>query len=234
MQPEVLLELYHDHGYRLGRKMAQRIIHFAQQVLLPSEDEVEARLPLLQTDLQLLDSLNAIICSAEEQIATYLAKTKGCILLHVKGIGILRAASYIAGIGNPEHYERAAQTFRRSGLVSGRHDSGIHQRGGQGQRVTKVGDRHLRSALHQLTIGLCQWQPYFDQYKNRLQARGKHPGVAVVATARKVNGVLFALMRDQSHFEPRNAKGQPIAPRQSIREKSKAAADIGPSKAALS
>lgn len=234
MQPELLRELYHVHGYRLGIKTAQRIIHFAQQVLLPSEDEIEARMPLLQTDLQLLDSLNGVISSTEQQISTHLAKTKGLILAEVKGIGILRAASYVAGIGNPDHYEHAGQTFRRSGLVSGRDDSGIRQRGGQGQHVTKVGDSHLRSALHQVTMGLCQWQPYFDEYKNRLEARGKHPGVAAVATARKANGVLFALMRDQSHFEPRNAKGQLIPPRGSVRGKKKAAADIGPSKAALS
>jgi len=228
---QALVELYHLQGYHLGIKTAQRIIHFAQQVLLPSQDELEARLPLLQTDLQFLDSLNQIISAAEQHISTYLARTKGCILVEVKGIGVLRAASYVAGIGNPEHYEHAAQTFKRSGLVSGRDDSGIRKRDGKGQRVTKVGDPHLRSALHEVTLGLCQWQPYFDQYKDRLEARAKHPGVAAVATARKVNGVLFALMRDQSHFEPRNAKGQLVAPRRSMRDKKKGAANIGSSEA---
>jgi hypothetical protein len=46
--------------------------------------------------------------------------------------------------------------------------------------------------------------------------------VALVATARKVNGVLFALMRDQSQFQPVDAHGRPVPPQGSIRGKKKA------------
>ena len=87
--------------------------------------------------------------------------------------------------------------------------------------------RHLRRALVEITRGLCQWQPYFAQYRERLESRGKHRGVATVATARKVNGVLFALMRDQSEFRPLNARGQLGAPIHSIRGRQKATTDIG-------
>ena len=87
-----------------------------------------------------------------------------------------------------------------------------------------LGDR-----LVEITRGLCQWQPYFGRYKQRLEARGKHPGVALVATARKANSVLFALMRDQSLFAPIDAQGRPVPPRGSIRGKGKATTG-GPSK----
>jgi len=177
--------------------------------------------PLLQIDLTLLDSLDLIIAKAEQQMAHYLAQTKGQILTHIKGIGVVRAARYVAGIGNPNHYEHAGQTFKRSGLISGRNDSGTHQRGGAGHQVTKVGDPHLRTPLIELTRGLCQWQPYFGDYKACLEARGKHPRVALVATARKVNGVLFALMRRQEEFRPCDAQGRPIPPCASIRARHK-------------
>jgi hypothetical protein len=96
--------------------------------------------------------------------------------------------------------------------------------------VTKVGDAHLRRALVEMTRGLCQWQPYFGDYREGLEQRGKHKGVATVATARKVNGVLFALMRDQSAFCPVDSEGKPILPQRSIRNKKKATPNMDPSK----
>jgi transposase len=219
MEPEDLISLFHDSGCRLGPKGSAKIIDFAKQVLLPNAEVVVARLPLLEMDLATLDHLDRCIAQIETEIERCLAKTKGQILTHIKGMGTLRAAYFVAGIGDPRHYQTAGQTFKRSGLVSGRNDSGISQRQGEGQGITRVGDPHFRGALVQLTRGLCQWQPYFGQYRERLIARGKHPGVATVATARKANGVLFALMRDQTEFVPRDKHGRVIPPRRSVRDK---------------
>jgi len=221
MKPDELIELFHAHHWRMGVVTAKRIIRFAQQVLLPDPEVIEARLPQLGLDLALLEALDRAIAEAEQQITCYLAQTKGQVLTHIKGLGVVRAARYVAGIGNPDHYEHAGQTFKRSGLISGRNDSGTHQRGGEGHRVTKVGDPRLRGALIELTRGLCQWQPYFEDYKAHLETRGKHPGVATVATARKVNGVLFALMRDQEEFHPCDAQGRPMPAYSSVRARQK-------------
>jgi transposase len=230
MEKEDLRELFHAHNWRMGPVTARRIIQFARQVLLPDEEVVAARLPLLRIDMALLEAIDQAVAEADRQIAHYLTQTRGQILTHIKGIGEQRAAAYVAGIGNPEHYEHAGQTFRRSGLVSGRNDSGLRQRQGKDQHVTKVGDSHLRRALVDMTRGLCQWQPYFGDYRDGLEQRGKHQGVATVATARKVNGVLFALMRDQSEFCPLDAKGKPIPPRTSISDKQKATTNMDSSK----
>jgi transposase len=227
MKPQDLIQLFHCHDARMGIVTAKRIIAFAQQVLLPDEEIIAAQLSLLQLDLPLLQAVDQVIAHVDQQIAQCLAQTQGQVLTHIKGVGALRAAAYVAGVGNPDHYEHAGQTFRRSGLVSGRDDSGVRQRRGEGQRVTKVGDPHLRRALVEITRGLCQWQPYFALYCSRLERRGKHPGVAIVATARKANGVLFALMRDQSEFQPLDAHGRLIAPVASMRRKEKATTDIG-------
>lgn len=231
MERAELIRRFHSRGWRMGESTAARIVHFAQQVLVPDPEVIEARLPLLERDLSLLEVLDQMIAEVEKQIADHLARTEGQILTRIKGIGVLRSAAYVAGIGNPKHYEHAGQTFRRSGLISGSNDSGNHQRGGEGHPITKVGDPHLRGALVELTRGLCQWQPYFGDYRSRLEARGKHLGVATVATARKVNGVLFALMRDQADFNPRDARGRTVTPPLCLRDEEKATTDIGSSKA---
>ena len=108
-----------------------------------------------------------------------------------------RAASLIAAMGDPSHYDYAGQVFRRSGLVSGRNDSGTRQRKGKGQRVTKVGDVYLRRALINLIETLCLHQPSLARYRSRKKDEKDHPAIARVATVRKGVGILFAIQRDQ-------------------------------------
>jgi transposase len=208
MEPSELVDLFHAHHYRLGHPTARRIVRFAQQVLLPHDEVIDARLPLLECDLALLDGVDRVIASAEARIADLLAQTEAQVLTQIKGIDTSRAAAYMAGIGNSAFYTHAGQTFKRSGLISGRKDSGKTQRHGTGRPVTKEGDPHLRCALVDIAHGLARWQTCFSDYRTGLIARGKHPNVATVATARKANGVLFALMRDQSEFDPDLTKTQ--------------------------
>jgi transposase len=234
MEPSELMGLFHAQHWRMGLVTAGRVIRFAQHVLVPHDDVIDTRLPLLDSDLALLDAVGRAIVNAEAQIAHFLAQTEGQILTRMKGIGPLRAAAYIAGIGNPNDYEHAGQTFKRSGLISGRKDSGVHQRRGAGRRVTKAGDPHLRCALVGIALGLCQWQPCFRDYKAQLIARGKHPNVATVATARKVNGVLFALLRDQAEFDPRMTKARTGGESAPGKDKEKRQPTLAQSKPALS
>ena len=100
-------------------------------------------------------------------------------------------------MGDPSHYDYAAQVFRRSGLVSGRNDSGTRQRKGKGKHVTKVGDVYLRRALINLVETLSLHQPTLGDYRHRLKGIKPHPGIARVATVRKATGILFAIQRDQ-------------------------------------
>ena len=234
MEPSELIDLFRANHWRIGPVTAGRIVHFAQQVLVPHDDVIDARLPLLDSDLALLDAVNRATAIAEAQIAHYLAQTEGQILTRVKGIGTLRAAAYVGGIGNPGHYTHAGQTFKRSGLISGRKDSGVKQRQAAGRRVTKEGDPHLRTALVDIAHGPARWQPCFADYRARLVARGKHPNVATVATARKANGVLFALMRDQTEFDPQLAKTRVSRPCPSDQGKRKRQPTLAQSKPPLS
>jgi transposase len=100
-------------------------------------------------------------------------------------------------MGDPTHYSQAAQVFRRSGLVSGRNDSGNRQRKGKGNHILKTGDVYLRHALMSATATLIVHQPILARFSRNLQIT-KPAGVARVATARKTIGILWAILRDQS------------------------------------
>jgi hypothetical protein len=68
-------------------------------------------------------------------------------------------ASLAAAIGDPVNYTDARQVFRRSGLVSGRNDSGNRQCKGKGNAILKTGDVYLRRALMSATATLILHQP---------------------------------------------------------------------------
>jgi transposase len=196
MSPSLLRSAFHEHGCRMGPATAQRIIAYAQKVLWPDPEVVTIRRQLLATDLHTLDEVSARIAAYSEQLQQLLVQTPYQFLTQVKGLTPARVASLAAAIGDPDNYSCAGQVFRRSGLVSGRNDSGARQRQGKGNAVTKTGDVYLRRALNDMLNGLILHQPLLRTYYHRLK-QTKPVGVARVATIRRATGILWATLRDQ-------------------------------------
>jgi len=196
MSPQDLIAAFHARRYRLGPVFATRIITYAQKALIPDPEVVAIRCELLQLDLLALDQVMTRIAHLEAGLHERVIQTPYQILSRVKGLSPTLAASLAGAIGDPAHYTYAGQVFRRSGLVSGRNDSGAHQLKGQGKGITKVGDVHLRRALMAVTDRLILHQPILQAYYHRLK-QAKSRGVARVATARRATGILWATVRDQ-------------------------------------
>jgi transposase len=210
MTPQALIDAFHEQGYRMGPRWAAKIIAFAQQTLHPDPDVIAVRSPLLQRDLALLEQVEGHINLLEERLCALLCLTPGHIWTRLKGVSSIQVASLVAAMGDPAHYDYAAQVFRRSGLVSGRNDSGTRQRKGKGKHVTKVGDVYLRRALINRVETLSLHQPTLGDYRQRLKGIKPHPGVARVATVRKATGILFAIQRDQCINDLRIKKEPPM------------------------
>jgi transposase len=176
--------------------LAAKIIARAQMALLPDPDLVAIRCELLHHDLRLLEIVQAHIAELEQRLTELVAHTPFQIWAQLKGLSAVQVASLAAAIGDPNNYNRAAQVFRRAGLVSGRHDSGNRQSKGKGSSILKVGDVYLRRALMNAVTTMLLHQPVLWRYHCKL-CRKKHPGVARVATARKMVAILWATLRDQ-------------------------------------
>lgn len=196
MSSDEMIRAFHEHGFPMGAVWAQRFIDYAQRSLWPDPEVVSCRRLLLMSDLAALDEVSARIASYAEQLQPLLTQTPYQFLTRVKGLSVASVASFAAAIGNPSYYNHAGQVFRRSGLVSGRNDSGARQNQGEGNSVTKVGDVYLRIALNNMFNGLVLHQPALSAYYHRLK-QTKKPGVARVATIRRLNGIVWATMRDQ-------------------------------------
>jgi transposase len=196
MQPDELVRAFHGQGYRLGGKTATRIIAYAKTILLPDAELVAIRCELLKHDLELLAAVQRPIAVLEEQENQLLPQTPYQILTRLKGLGAIQVASLAAALGDPATYSCANQVFRRSGLVSGRNDSGTRQKKGKGKGIVKTGDVYLRRILTNMVISMSLHQPILGRYYQKLN-RSKPDGVARVATARKMSHILWAVIRDQ-------------------------------------
>lgn len=196
MTPEQLVLAFRAQNNRLGRQTAAKIIARAQMALLPNPDLVAIRCELLQHDLRLLEIVQAHIAELEQRLTELVAQTPFQVWTALKGLSAVQVASLAAAIGDPRNYSHTGQVFRRSGLVSGRNDSGNRQSKGKGSSIVKVGDVYLRRALMNAVTTLLLHQPILGRYHRKL-CRKKHPGVARVATARKMAGILWATLRDQ-------------------------------------
>ena len=204
-----LITAFHNHNFKMGPKTACKIITYAQNVLFPEPELVSLRAELLQHDLRLLESVEAYLSTLTERLGSLLAQTPYLIWSHLKGLSPIQAASLAAAIGPPDHYRHAKQVFRRSGLVSGRNDSGTQQRAGKGQPIVKTGDVYLRRALMDASRSLILHQPVLFRYYAHLKL-SKPDLVAQVATARKATAILWAILRDQHSTSLVLKRGAPM------------------------
>lgn len=191
-----LIDAFHAHGYAMGPVRAAKIIAYAQKALLPDPELVAVRCQLLPHDVTLLEEVQLHIAQLEDDLDALLTETPYQIWTKIKGLSNIQVVDLAAAIGDPGNYGHAKQVFRRSGLVSGRNDSGTRQRKGKGSKIVKVGDVYLRRALMNAVATLILHQPVLYAYYHKLKA-SKPAGVARVATARRTLGILWAIQRDQ-------------------------------------
>ncbi|MCP4046056.1 MAG: IS110 family transposase [Gammaproteobacteria bacterium] len=196
MSTSDLIAAFHAHNFKMGPKTAAKIITYSHKVLLPDPDVIAIRSELLHHDLILLEAVEERIAVIKERLVDLVAQTPYQIWTELKGLSHIQVARLAASIGDPDHYNHAKQVFRRSGLVSGRNDSGVRQKRGKGNKVLKTGDVHLRRALLDAIHTFILHQPLLFSYYSKLKLT-KPDLVARVATARRANGILCATLRDQ-------------------------------------
>jgi transposase len=149
-----------------------------------------------------IEVLNGELVSADEQFETMVAAEATVKrLTTMPSIGPITASAFVAALDVADRFERASQVTSYLGLVPQEYSSGERQRRG----------RLLRSAHPQLQSLLVQaaWRMSHaaDPRTATLRAwaegiarrRGKK--IAMVALARRLARILFAMWRDQTDFQ---------------------------------
>ncbi|GAC1363246.1 MAG: hypothetical protein NVSMB32_04590 [Actinomycetota bacterium] len=187
-------------GVALSTPKATQVIGAARVALRLPGTERATMGRVLSADVALLAALEAEIVASEEALADVLGDTPAGILASLPGIAVVRASNYGAGIGEPSRFPNAAAAYRAAGLVPTLYESAGRTRGRQ--HISREGSVDLRRAIIELGRGLSQHDPDFKAYRRRLLDAKKAPAVAAVAVGHRAHRLAFAMLRDQSAYDP--------------------------------
>lgn len=127
-------------------------------------------------------------------------------LATIPGVAIVVAASFVSVIDDARRFRRAAHVASYLGLVPVERSSGGKRRLGS---ISKQGNAHLRAALVQSAWVIMRSNaddPLTLWAKAVAERRGKR--IAVVAVARRLARVMWAIWKDGTFYEPEHlAKG---------------------------
>ena len=129
-------------------------------------------------------------------------------LMTMPEIGPVTAMSYVATLDEAERFRGAHQVEAYLGLVPREWSSSEVQRRGP---ITKAGNGRMRWLLVEAAWRLAthkkrpETQPLREWAERIARRRGQR--VAVVALARKLSGILYAIWRDGSVYDPAKLAG---------------------------
>ena len=120
----------------------------------------------------------------------------------VPSVGPVTAAAFVATVDTASRFKKPHQLEAYLGLVPSEMSSAEKQRRG---RITKVGDTRVRRLLVQVAISMLRLKnPNTAALRAWAIGVGQRRGrrVAVVALARRLAGILYAMMRDETTYKP--------------------------------
>jgi transposase len=200
-------------GLRVPSSAAERV--GAHLAALAGSATLAAELAPLLT---LLPPLTATIAAADQRLAE-LEHTDPSValLMTAPGIGAVTASALVATIDDVQRFASAHQFEAYLGLVPGERSSGELRRIGP---ITKAGNRRARWLLVEAAWRILRstdaaGAPLRAWARSIVTRRGSR--IAVVAVARRLAGILYAMWRDGAPYEagkirrPRSARQNPGA-----------------------
>lgn len=118
-------------------------------------------------------------------------------LLSVKGIGEVTVAGLIGEIGDFRQFHTLREVMKLAGLDLFEISSGKHQ---GNRHISKRGRPFLRKLLYFAAINTVRQGGVMHGCYQRHLEKGMPKTKALIAIARKLLGILFALVRDHSHY----------------------------------
>jgi transposase len=169
--------------------------HFVDRAKAASLGGDEALRALISPLIELLEQVAKQLAVLDAELE---ARSKADPLVEqltsAPGVGPVIATAYISVIDSAKRFRTAHQVAAYVGLVPKEDSSGGRRKLGS---ITKQGNAYLRSLLVQAAWNVMR-QRADDPIKTWAQAVAKRRGkrVAVVAVARRLAGVLWAMWRD--------------------------------------
>jgi transposase len=182
---------------KLGKERAQALYDAAMQ----SVGLEEGRRGILLEMEEILSGLEAckrFIERMEEEMVPYLEQIPySDSLLSVKGIGEITVAGLIGEVGDFRQFRTLREMMKLAGLDLFEISSGKHK---GNRHISKRGRPLLRKLLYFAAINTIRKGGVMHASYQRYLERGMPKIKALIAIARKLLGILFALVRDHSQY----------------------------------
>jgi len=185
-----------EYGAPLPRCTTDRFVSNVRK--LKGDPELAAALEPL---LKMLETISAELVGVEQALAKLCATEPVVTLLATApGVGPIVAASFVSVIDEAKRFTSAHHVQSYLGLVPSEDSSGGKRRLGA---ISKKGNKYMRALLVQSAWTILRKSDPSDPLRLWAQAvaarRGKH--VAVVALARRLVGVLWAMWSKGNAYE---------------------------------
>ena len=159
----------------------------------------------LHIELQSLTQHEALIEQVETKLEAIARRDERVQLLRtIPGVGPRLAEVVVATIDDPKRFKNGKQVGAYAGLTPRQHESGTMSRSG---RITGRGNPLLRTLLVEVSWLMRRYNPHlraiFDQVCRGSKTRRK---IAVVATARRLLIICWAMLRDGSRWNARRTE----------------------------
>jgi len=163
----------------------------------------------VQRQLLAIEQLTAQVIEADKELEqTASADPITSRLMTAPGVGPVTATRFVATLDEVGRFPDAHRVESYTGLTPGENSSSNRVRR---TSITKAGSTQLRWALVQAAWAARRFRPHDPMVLWSLEVekrRGKR--VAVVALARKLAGLLYAMWRDGTTYDPYRAADPPL------------------------
>lgn len=119
------------------------------------------------------------------------------LLLSMKGIGLITVSGLIGEVADFTHFRTHREILKLAGLDLFEISSGKHR--GQ-RRISKRGRPLLRKLLYFAALNVVRRGGIMHECYQKHQAKGMPRNKALIAIARKLLGLMLALVRNQSEY----------------------------------
>jgi transposase len=155
-----------------------------------------------------LEALSLQVKAATKELHELAKQIPACqLLMTIPGIGPVTAVSYVAAIGDISRFEYSHRVESYLGLTPGENSSSERERR---TSITKAGPSSVRRTLIQAAWAV--WRRYpndpMARWATTIAERRGRP-IAIVALARKLAGLMYAIWKSETPYQASKAARQP-------------------------
>jgi len=194
---ELGVEMRKKSRGKFKEQHAERLISFAKNTVGIKEGVLGLSMDIQHILIQ-LEMLNTLIAEIESEMETALGRISySSKLLSIKGLGVVSVAGIIGEVGDFKKFQTRGEIMKLAGLDLYEISSGKWK----GRRkISKRGRSLLRKILYYAAIQTIRNNGILHDYYTRLTGGGMKRMMALVAVSRKLLGIIYAIVRDDSEY----------------------------------